>query len=173
MATALLVLVAGTMMLAAGRVPRMARNPAPAWWYAGAALLLALAWAELLGLDRALTSRLSRFWYDHGWYDDRRELQRPLVLVLAVAGAAAGLAALWVTRRWRRAARFALLATLGLGTLTAIRVISFHDVDAFLRDAPGSWLEPAGAAMALAASAVAIDWTRLRRPGDAPRGTTP
>lgn len=105
---------------------------ARATWYACALALAVVACVRLWALDDAAARSIARYSFHHGWYENRRDFQGPVVAALLLVG----VLALLVVRR-RLVAQGALetvagAATLVLVALSTVRTVSFHDADFLL-----------------------------------------
>lgn len=113
--------------------PEYRRSPAlrREWllWRALSVMLAALGVNKQLDLQSALTEAARMLARSGGWYGERRGLQLAFVATVVLSALAAGVIALWATRRTSPPAR---LAVVGFGALLAFvvaRAASFHHVD--------------------------------------------
>ncbi len=131
-----LVVIACTVASIVSRTHRQHPAHARSW------LALALLFAVLIGLRVLNSEELARdglreFLLDSDWYDDRRGIQGPLVMVVIAAGTLAGI--FWLYRKLRAARgrrNLAVLAAQAAGllmvALVALRTISFSALDKLL-----------------------------------------
>lgn len=144
--------VVGYVVAAAAAVlavaPERRRDPAdalPGLWLAVAAALMALGGARVLHLGEVLADAGRDRAESGGWYDVRGPVQ---FLAVAAIGALwlAVIAVLWLLPRYRRFLPTAVVLS-GLAGFAAVRIVSFHFVDAALyrRDVAGvrvvAWAE--------------------------------
>jgi hypothetical protein len=157
-------LAAFTCVLAAirsGRSPGTARG-SRALWSLVALLMAFLCLNKQLDLQSLLTDIGRVLAWRQGWYEDRREFQK--LFIIALLGFSMASAAFLLLRYhafWRR---HLLLATglVFLGTFIAVRAVSFHHFDAFLKWSPGgvrmNWLFELGG-IAIVWIAALFDYT--------------
>lgn len=135
------VVAAGTAVLARRRAPATARELGLDLrstrrlcrvWTVVALVALVFGLNKQLDLQTWALDRARRVFWEHGWYQDRREVQAVVILALAVAG----LVTLWIAvRAVRPIARHALGAIVGLVLLAVfvlVRAVSLHQVDRVL-----------------------------------------
>ncbi len=128
--TALLAIVVGTLE---HRSPlRTTLLWWPTFWFMSSTLIAAMGLARLgevgdliavVGRDSART---------HGWYDQRRNVQAGIVIVVASAWVIAVLAALWRVPSRRRRYLPTALTLFTLVCFAVIRAVSLHQVDSVL-----------------------------------------
>lgn len=126
-------LVAAVWAVREHRSPdRRARDWWPAYWWISAAFLVAMAGARIGSLEDVVADFGRERARSGGWYDDRRNLQGTVIGAIAMAWLIGVFVAVWrVPPRRRRYLPHAL----GISTLmafAAIRMVSFHYVDAVL-----------------------------------------
>jgi hypothetical protein len=104
-------------------------------WLSGAVILVVLAIGRDLEFGPWLTQRGREIAYAHGWYPDRRPFQRRAdVALLAVGVVAVGVAAAWHSRL--RGYAPGLVLMISLVVYSAVRTVSYHDVDQLLYNHP-------------------------------------
>ena len=145
-----------TCVLAAirtGRSPGTARG-SRALWSLVALLMAFLCVNKQLDLQSLLTDIGRVLAWRQGWYEDRREFQK--LFIIALLGFSLASAAFLLLRCHAFWKRHLLLAVglVFLGTFIAVRAVSFHHFDSFLKWSPGgvrmNWL--------LELSGIAIVW---------------
>lgn len=100
-------------------------------WLLLVALFIGLAIEKILHLDTQIQEQLRANARDHGWYEDRRQLQIPVVVAIVLS---AGIAAPFLKRDCARDQRLhhASLCGMVLFIFDAIRAVSLHQIDAVL-----------------------------------------
>jgi hypothetical protein len=102
------------------------------FWLFTAAILVAFGVNKQLDLQSFLLEVGRMLAKSGGWYESRRVVQYVFLTGVAVTGAAAVMAMLWIFRRggaWISLAQFGLVA---LCTFVIVRAASFHHVDMML-----------------------------------------
>lgn len=132
----LIVALAG--VLACSRAIRQRQTVWHAWaWIIVAVLFVVLALIRCFAIEEWVRTDLRDILFERAVYDQRQDIQKPLVAVFFVAAAslAAGSVygvAKWVTGRRNIVSIAALACTGGMIFLLALRLISLHSVDALL-----------------------------------------
>jgi hypothetical protein len=157
------------MCLAAALTAHRSRQmPRHVWTW----LLLALFFAALVALrlfevEEAVRDSLRAAMRAEGSYDQRRDIQRPIVAAIIVLACASTLGLLYRTTRIVRGRRnvarvAALVAALAMLVLMTLRMISLHAIDALLYGPVKlNWVIDLGASLAVLGAAAY--YTRLVR----------
>ena len=103
------------------------------FWLALAAILLLLGVNKQLDLQSWFTQVGKHLAREHGWYEQRRQVQMWFVVGVAAMGVVALGAACLVGRRWWRQGSLALVGLAFLLAFIVVRAASFHHVDLLLR----------------------------------------
>jgi hypothetical protein len=136
-----------------GRVNGTAKGSQELWLMV-AAFMAVLCVNKQLDLQSLLTDIGRVISWRQGWYEDRREFQKLFIFAL-LGGFALGAGALLLIYRafWKRHVLLAI-GLVFLGTFIAVRAVSFHHFDVFLKWSPGgvrmNWL--------LELSGIALIW---------------
>ena len=164
--------VSGACALTAVREPRRP-DARPALWWGLATVFVMLALARFVDVGEHLASIGRSEARRDGWYTTRRGFQRPITVVVAVAGATVAVALLSGAAAAPRGVRRALPVIAGsvaLVSFAAVRAISLHEVDSLLvrtvaGRSLGSLVEAAliGWCVVVAASAALVPVRRPRR----------
>ena len=109
------------------------------FWIASTALLVFLAFNELLDLQTLITTLGKQHAKAHGWYEDRRTYQAMFIAALAVLTLAFGLMVLWFIRRAHAGVKLAVLGFVFIGAFVLGRAASFHHFDEMLGRGPDSF----------------------------------
>ena len=119
---------------AAVRVPAAApaRRTERLFWMASAVALALLSVNKQLDLQSFLTAVGRCTAKAQGWYDDRRAMQRDVVLGLIGLCLAAGAVLLWRLRRTLRRTGPAAAGLVLIATFVLVRAVGFHHVDALI-----------------------------------------
>jgi len=102
------------------------------FWVFLAIAMLALGLNKQLDLQSLLTVILKNNALRHGWYDQRRELQKMFILIAFIVSA---VSMVFVAFYFRKAGRYVIFALVGLSlvsTFIAARAASFHHMDELL-----------------------------------------
>ena len=159
------ILAAATCLLAWQREREWASpsrpNLWPPFWLLGAALLLAMALARSTDLVALMSDLLRDEARATGWYNERRPLQAAVLAVVSAGWILTVTVAIWrVPERRRRYLPHAIVV-FSLICYGAVRVVSYHYVDAILYNHPiwgirlGSMVELGCTALAIAAAVIA------------------
>ena len=106
----------------------------PAFWFATAALLLAMTLARVSDSGELLADLGRRRADLQGWYDARRSLQAGVVGSIAAIWAIVVIVAIWRVPERRRRYLPTALVVFTLVCFASVRVISLHHVDALLHN---------------------------------------
>ena len=164
---AMLCLMAALAGVLSQRPGRQARR-----WLACAAFFALLAMVRLLDVEDRIRLALRTISWGTGRYEDRSDLQVPLVGATLILGLALAILACrsWIRRKGSRSDRLVLLgeiAMLGFAPLYALRIISLHQVDRILYGGSFrlNWILDLGLTALAAASAMLYIQHCRRFPG--------
>jgi hypothetical protein len=102
------------------------------FWMTLSALFLLLGINKQLDLQSLLTEIGRMLAYDEGWYESRRQVQYAFIVLVALFGMVAAVAAIYAVRRATLGARIAAAGTALVTAFVVIRASSFHHVDRFI-----------------------------------------
>ncbi len=125
--------VAGLACLLAAR-----RSLEPRFWVILGLVMLALAVNKQLDLQSALTAMGRCIAQMQGWYEERREVQRRVIIGLIAAAVGLMLLMLWAMRRNLARVLPAVVGTAFVLGFVAVRAAGFHHMDAFISMTIGS-----------------------------------
>ena len=140
-------------------------------WATIAAIFIGLALMRLIGVEEWLRGDLRMMLYAEQSYEKRRDLQKPLVvlifvIVMSMAGGVVYLLATGAKGRRNIAALTAICCTGGLTFLAALRLVSLHSVDALLYGPVKiNWFADLGMTIAVLACAIRYCLIVRRRQG--------
>jgi hypothetical protein len=141
------------------------------FWIMTGLLFLFLAANKLIAILPWFTGLSRCIAMEGGLYHERRDLQRPLVLIASGLGGLIALAALYKFRRLWPSCGLAMLAVAGLCVFLVVKTISLHRVDSILyHELLGlkvNGLLELGAIIAVAINAVWLATKRKASAGDA------
>lgn len=149
-------------------VARPGRSLWPTFWLISAILLVTMGIAQGTSLGDFVTELGRERARESGWYGDRRPLQAAVVGVVSAFWLTAVVGSVVFVPPRRRRYLPSVLAQLTLMCFAAVRMVSFHYVDAALyrRDIAGvriAWLTEW---LLLLANAVVIGWRLRTAPGE-------
>ncbi len=130
----------------------------PTFWFLTAGMLTVMALARATDLAELLTALGRSEARSSGWYEARRPIQAAVVISVSVGWFLSVAVAIWRVPERRRRYLPAAIVVFSLICFAAIRMVSFHYVDAFLYNHPivgvriGSIVELGGVALALVAA---------------------
>lgn len=114
------------------RPPQQRPDWWPAYWWTSAILLVAMGGARVGSLEVLVEDFGREQARAGGWYESRRNLQGLVVLVLGGVWLVGVLGAIWRVPPRRRRYLPHAIGVSGLMAFAAVRVVSFHYVDALL-----------------------------------------
>ena len=125
--------VAGVACLLTAR-----RSLEPRFWVILGLVMLALAVNKQLDLQSALTAMGRCISQMQGWYEERRAVQRRVIIGLIAAAVALMLLMLWAMRRNLGRVSLAIVGTAFVLGFVAVRAAGFHHVDTLINTTVGS-----------------------------------
>ena len=112
---------------------RVGRGRVRLFWRLVAVAMAFLALNKQLDLQSLLTAMARCVAQAQGWYEERRATQKEFIELLLVAIAASLALALYLMRRHLRQNGLAVIGLVLVAGFVAIRAVSFHHFDSFLR----------------------------------------
>lgn len=114
-------------------VRRIGRGRVRVFWVVLTLAMAFLAVNKQLDLQSLLTALGRCVAQAQGWYEERRALQKEFIMMLLAAIVALLALALWLMRRHLRQNALAVLGLILVAGFVAIRAVSIHHFDSFLR----------------------------------------
>jgi hypothetical protein len=137
-------------------------------WFGVAALMVCLCINKQLDLQSLLTDIGRAFAKEHGWYGERRGVQKVFIICLLAASLLAVAWTIWHFEKFWRTHPVLFSGLAFLLTFIIVRAVSMHHVDAFLRVSLGgvrmNWiLELTGIGLVAAAGLREIAYQNAER----------